>query len=49
MSKENITYPFYFGGLASCTAAICTHPLDTIKVRLQVLQQNKGIKAPSKI
>ena len=25
--------PFYFGGLASCMAAVCTHPIDTIKVR----------------
>lgn len=24
---------WYFGGLASCGAACCTHPLDLLKVR----------------
>jgi len=24
--------PFFFGGLASCVATVCTHPLDLIKV-----------------
>lgn len=32
MPKET---PFYFGGAASCTAAIIVHPLDLTKVRLQ--------------
>jgi hypothetical protein len=27
--------PWYLGGLASCVAAVCTHPLDLIKVRMQ--------------
>ena len=27
--------PFYLGGIASCVAAVCTHPLDLIKVRMQ--------------
>ena len=27
--------PFYLGGMASCVAAMCTHPLDLIKVRMQ--------------
>jgi dicarboxylate transporter 10 len=27
--------PFYFGGAASCSAAMIVHPLDLTKVRLQ--------------
>ncbi|KAH8708657.1 mitochondrial carrier domain-containing protein [Phaeosphaeriaceae sp. PMI808] len=30
-----ISYPFWFGGSASCCATFFTHPLDLIKVRLQ--------------
>ncbi|KAI9739381.1 MAG: Mitochondrial dicarboxylate transporter [Claussenomyces sp. TS43310] len=38
--KENLRYPFWFGGSASCFAACVTHPLDltnllAVKVRLQ--------------
>ncbi|ROT84289.1 solute carrier family 25 [Penaeus vannamei] len=29
---------WYFGGLASCGAACCTHPLDLLKVHLQTQQ-----------
>ncbi|KAF1803831.1 mitochondrial carrier domain-containing protein [Mucor lusitanicus] len=29
------SYPFYFGGAASCVAAIVVHPFDLTKVRLQ--------------
>ncbi|KAE8575965.1 hypothetical protein XENTR_v10004000 [Xenopus tropicalis] len=32
---------WYFGGLASCGAACCTHPLDLIKVHLQTQQEVK--------
>ncbi|XP_066531325.1 mitochondrial dicarboxylate carrier [Hoplias malabaricus] len=32
---------WYFGGLASCAAACCTHPLDLIKVHLQTQQEEK--------
>ncbi|KAF8852671.1 putative dicarboxylate carrier protein [Acephala macrosclerotiorum] len=32
---QNIRYPFWFGGSASCFAACVTHPLDLVKVRLQ--------------
>ncbi|KAK7078400.1 hypothetical protein SK128_011747 [Halocaridina rubra] len=31
---------WYFGGLASCGAACCTHPLDLLKVHLQTQQVN---------
>ncbi|KAA8901933.1 mitochondrial carrier domain-containing protein [Sphaerosporella brunnea] len=34
MAKEKHA-PFWFGGSASCMAAVCTHPLDLVKVRLQ--------------
>ncbi|KNZ46858.1 hypothetical protein VP01_689g2 [Puccinia sorghi] len=39
--KPNLTvystnsYPFWLGGLAASMAAICTHPLDVAKVRMQ--------------
>jgi dicarboxylate transporter 10 len=33
MSKTS--YPFYFGGAASCVAAVVVHPFDLTKVRLQ--------------
>ena len=36
--------PFYFGGLASCMAAVVTHPLDLIKVRLQAYKGGDGKK-----
>ncbi|OPJ79546.1 hypothetical protein AV530_008833 [Patagioenas fasciata monilis] len=32
---------WYFGGLASCGAACCTHPLDLLKVHLQTQQEAK--------
>ncbi|KAL2101623.1 hypothetical protein ACEWY4_003384 [Coilia grayii] len=33
---------WYFGGIASCGAACCTHPLDLIKVLLQTQQEVKS-------
>ncbi|PPJ53652.1 hypothetical protein CBER1_00881 [Cercospora berteroae] len=36
-----IHYPLWFGGSASCCAAIVTHPLDLLKVRLQ-MQSHEG-------
>lgn len=32
---------WYFGGMASCGAACCTHPLDLLKVHLQTQQGTK--------
>uniref|UniRef100_A0A3P9A3S4 Mitochondrial dicarboxylate carrier n=1 Tax=Esox lucius TaxID=8010 RepID=A0A3P9A3S4_ESOLU len=32
---------WYFGGLASCGAACCTHPLDLVKVHLQTQQKGR--------
>ncbi|XP_060700435.1 mitochondrial dicarboxylate carrier-like [Hemiscyllium ocellatum] len=40
MSK-NRRSRWYFGGLASCGAACCTHPLDLLKVHLQTQQEVK--------
>ncbi|KAK3315361.1 mitochondrial carrier domain-containing protein [Apodospora peruviana] len=34
--KQTIHYPFWFGGSASSMAACVTHPLDLVKVRLQM-------------
>ncbi|KAG1059798.1 hypothetical protein G6F42_028177 [Rhizopus arrhizus] len=34
-SSAKKSYPFYFGGAASCVAAIVVHPFDLTKVRLQ--------------
>uniref|UniRef100_A0A8I6GFJ0 Solute carrier family 25 member 10 n=1 Tax=Rattus norvegicus TaxID=10116 RepID=A0A8I6GFJ0_RAT len=38
---EARTSRWYFGGLASCGAACCTHPLDLLKVHLQTQQEVK--------
>uniref|UniRef100_A0A672Z9J8 Mitochondrial dicarboxylate carrier n=1 Tax=Sphaeramia orbicularis TaxID=375764 RepID=A0A672Z9J8_9TELE len=40
MTEKRISR-WYFGGLASCGAACCTHPLDLIKVHLQTQQEVK--------
>ncbi|KZO94400.1 putative DIC1-mitochondrial dicarboxylate carrier protein [Calocera viscosa TUFC12733] len=34
--KKKKPYPFWLGGLAACSAAVITHPLDLTKVRMQV-------------
>ncbi|KAI1102290.1 mitochondrial dicarboxylate carrier [Jackrogersella minutella] len=36
LAHERIQYPFWFGGSASSFAACVTHPLDLVKVRLQL-------------
>ncbi|KAK1730615.1 hypothetical protein CaCOL14_000932 [Colletotrichum acutatum] len=35
-AEPSLRYPFWFGGSASSMAACVTHPLDLVKVRLQV-------------
>jgi hypothetical protein len=40
---KKVHYPFWFGGSASCFAAMVTHPLDLVKVRLQT----RGPGAPT--
>jgi len=35
MSSSTKSTPFYFGGVASCAAAMVSHPFDLAKVRLQ--------------
>lgn len=40
MTEKRISR-WYFGGIASCGAACCTHPLDLIKVHLQTQQEVK--------
>ncbi|KAL4969601.1 dicarboxylate transporter [Aspergillus stella-maris] len=35
-SKKQIEYPLWFGGSASCMAVAMSHPLDLIKVRMQM-------------
>ncbi|XP_065319701.1 mitochondrial dicarboxylate carrier-like isoform X1 [Gordionus sp. m RMFG-2023] len=35
MRDQKLSPKWYFGGLASAGAAVCTHPLDLIKVHLQ--------------
>ncbi|KAK9315139.1 mitochondrial carrier domain-containing protein [Lipomyces starkeyi] len=32
-------YPFWYGGFASVVAAMCTHPLDLAKVRMQTAEE----------
>ncbi|XP_058531813.1 mitochondrial dicarboxylate carrier [Ochotona princeps] len=41
MAGEARVSRWYFGGLASCGAACCTHPLDLLKVHLQTQQEVK--------
>lgn len=41
MAAEARVSRWYFGGLASCGAACCTHPLDLLKVHLQTQQEVK--------
>ncbi|KAI4533794.1 mitochondrial dicarboxylate carrier [Ovis canadensis] len=41
MADEVRVSRWYFGGLASCGAACCTHPLDLLKVHLQTQQEVK--------
>nr|KAF6457278.1 hypothetical protein HJG63_011794 [Rousettus aegyptiacus] len=41
MAAEVRVSRWYFGGLASCGAACCTHPLDLLKVHLQTQQEVK--------
>nr|XP_014336817.1 PREDICTED: mitochondrial dicarboxylate carrier isoform X1 [Bos mutus] len=41
MADEARVSRWYFGGLASCGAACCTHPLDLLKVHLQTQQEVK--------
>lgn len=41
VEKKQLNTPFYFGGAASCTAAIIVHPLDLTKVRLQNFKGNQ--------
>ncbi|PSN63673.1 mitochondrial carrier [Corynespora cassiicola Philippines] len=43
VQKKAISYPFWFGGSASCFAACFTHPLDLVKVRLQT-QAHNGVR-----
>ncbi|KAF1963110.1 mitochondrial carrier [Byssothecium circinans] len=49
MRKDNdvkvthVVYPFWFGGTASCMATLFTHPLDLVKVRLQ-MQAHTGAR-----
>lgn len=41
---ENIK-PFVFGGVAGCTATFAIHPIDTVKVRIQVKGELAGLAA----
>ncbi|KAJ5773872.1 hypothetical protein N7457_008768 [Penicillium paradoxum] len=34
--SQSITYPKWFGGSASCMAVLVSHPLDLLKVRMQM-------------
>ncbi|KAG2206750.1 hypothetical protein INT47_003692 [Mucor saturninus] len=40
MPEIKKSYPFYFGGAASCVAALVVHPFDLTKVRLQNTKGN---------
>lgn len=40
MTTVKRSHPFYFGGAASCVAAVVVHPFDLTKVRLQNTKGN---------
>jgi solute carrier family 25 oxoglutarate transporter 11 len=42
MSWWDNAKPFVFGGMSGCTATTCIHPVDTLKVRIQVQGEMKG-------
>lgn len=42
--KPVLVSRWYFGGLASTGAAVCTHPLDLIKVHFQTASSSGGDK-----
>ncbi|KAK2733490.1 Mitochondrial dicarboxylate transporter [Myotisia sp. PD_48] len=55
-TKPALHYPFWFGGSASCCAAVVTHPLDLVKVHYfqpltiviaEVRMQTRGPNDPS--
>ncbi|KAK9574331.1 Mitochondrial dicarboxylate transporter [Aspergillus fumigatus] len=39
---KKVHYPFWFGGSASCFAAMVTHPLDLVKVYLLVVYAQRS-------
>jgi solute carrier family 25 oxoglutarate transporter 11 len=41
---ENVK-PFVIGGISGCTATFSIHPIDTVKVRIQVRGEEAGMAA----
>ena len=35
--------PYFCGGFSACFASLCVHPIDLIKVRLQILPGDASI------
>ena len=48
MADEARVSRWYFGGLASCGAACCTHPLDLLKVSTAVGRASGRAVAPAR-
>lgn len=36
VARKPVSYPFWFGGSASCCATLFTHPLDLGKLKLEL-------------
>ncbi|KAJ3480162.1 hypothetical protein NLI96_g8549 [Meripilus lineatus] len=41
------SYPFWLGGIGASSAAVCTHPLDVTKVRMQTMLASAQTKRPT--
>ena len=41
--------PFLFGGLAGCGATVCVHPLDVIRVQIQISPPGETLVSVSKV
>lgn len=39
--------PFLFGGLSGCCATCTIQPIDTVKVRIQIVSEEKSLKSGS--
>lgn len=40
--------PFLFGGLSGCCATCTIQPIDTVKVRIQIVSEEKSLKGGDK-
>lgn len=46
--KWDFALSMLFGGLSGCVATFVVQPIDTIKVRIQIVSEEKGMKLAGK-